>query len=137
MASKKEKSIGIIAGLIVGCIKAYQYCENNKISANDKWKYFVVGGSGGSVLGYYTAILLGSPNDTVNYRLLNNGKLVYHGITFEDRQKNRKIEHLKRGLIFNKMLRDKPKARLDALILEKKRIKKHRPFYNIQHNNDN
>lgn len=136
MASRIEKKIGIIVGGIIGGVQGYLYCKKHNIVSKEQWKYIVAGGASGSGSGYLGAVLFGSNNDTVNYRLLKNGQLVYHGITYEDRFVRRGQEHINKGLKFDKVLKDKPKSRLDALLLERKRIKKHRPIYNVQHNND-
>lgn len=134
MASKKEKRIGITLGLVIGLIKARSYLKKTNAPLKEQWRYIIIGGLAGGTIGYLSALLLGSPDNTVNYRLFKNKKLVYHGITYKDRLIKRSLEHRKNGLKLDKILKDKPKARLDAMILEKKRIKRHRPIYNIQHN---
>lgn len=48
----------------------------------------------------------------MNYRLFENKKLVYHGITYKDRWLKRSSEHCKNVLKFNKILKDKAIARL-------------------------
>lgn len=134
MASKQEKKLGIIIGMAIGCLKGNRYCKIHDISNAEKWKYIIGGGVGGGAVGYVAALVLGSADDTVNYCLFKGRRPVYHGITLANRLDARKNEHLRRGLIFDKVLKDKPKARQDARLLEKKRIKKHHPIYNIQHN---
>lgn len=84
---------------------------------------------------YGLACFFGSPNDTVNYQLFNGKNRIYHGVTFEDRAKFRKSEHIRKGKVFTRMVIDDPKPRIEALELEKTLIKKHKPIYNIQYNN--
>lgn len=59
---------------------------------------------------------------------------IINGITFEHRVDSRMKEHAKDGKVFDKVIVDKPKPRSTALELEKKRIKLHKPNYNIHHN---
>lgn len=92
-------------------------------------------------LGWGTLSFLGSDllfgdleeEDTVNYVLRNNGRIVYHGIAFEDRIENRIAEHRLDGKVFDNFSYGKPKAREMAEQLEKKRIKRDKPKYNKHH----
>jgi hypothetical protein len=135
MATKNEKTTGIIIGTALGLILGNKYVKNNNLDEKDKWKYILAGGLGGTLSGYGLSVLFGSSNDTVNYILFNRGKRVYDGVTYKHRILARKLEHLKKGKVFTKMIFDKPKPRIEAFELEKKIIKKHRSPYNIQHNN--
>ena len=134
MASKKEKKLGIILGSIIGLIIGVNYFKKNNSPKEHELLYLLGSILFGGFSGYFSSLLIGSPNDTVNYSLFKRKKLVYHGITYKDRLTTRCLEHRKRGLRFDNIIADKPKARIDALLLEKKKIKKHRPIYNIQHN---
>ncbi len=135
MATRNEQIIGASLGLLVGAIIGYQYSKNNEVREEERWKYSLAGGIVGAFGGYAIATFIGSPNDTVNYKLINGRKRVYDGITYEDRIDARMTEHLKSGKRFTRMIVDKAIPRLEALQLEKLLIKKHKPLYNIQHNN--
>ena len=76
----------------------------------------------------------GSPKNTLNYTLKNYGKIVYEGITNENRLNKRIMEHQAGGKKFNQVVTDFPKTRVEALKLEKQRIKRLKPKYNIHHN---
>ena len=135
MATKNEKAFGLIGGIFIGFLSGKSYLKNHgNIQENDKWKYLLVSSLGGGLIGYSISSVFGSPNNTVNYSLYNGKKRVYDGITFEDRIGSRKLEHIKSGKKFTKMLYDNAKPRIEALKLEKKLIKKYKPIYNIQHN---
>ena len=87
--------------------------------------------------GYVCASLLdaifGNSNDTVNYKLKNKGRLVYHGICFEDILDARLNKHANSGKKFDECVYDQAKPRHVASSLEKKRIRRDRPKYNIHH----
>ena len=135
MATKGEKLFGTILGTLAGAVAGHVYAKNHNIPKEDMLKYTVGGGIGGAACSYGLVTLFGSPNNTVNYELFKGNKRVYHGIAFEERVDPRKSEHLRSGKEFTKMICDKPKPRIEAMILEKSLIKKHKPMYNIQHNN--
>ena len=71
----------------------------------------------------------------MNYTHFHKGKRVYEGITYSDRFPKRMKEHKADGKIFTRVVKDEPKPRVEALELEKVRIKNFRPINNIQHNN--
>jgi len=73
-------------------------------------------------------------NDTCNYTLYHKRKLVYHGVAYEDRLDARLCEHQLSGKIFDDCVYDYARPRHKALKIERNRIKKDRPKYNIQHN---
>lgn len=77
---------------------------------------------------------LTTPHDTVNYSLYRKRKLVYHGIAYADRLDSRLYEHESCGKMFDDCVYDEAKPRHKAAGLERKRIAKDRPLYNIQHN---
>lgn len=134
MATKKEKNLGVLIGATVGLILGHNYAVRANVQENEKWKYLVLGGLGGGTLGYLTAMFLGLPNDTVNYQLLDNNELVYHGITYPKRMSYRAKEHRRNGLKFDRILMDVPRPREEARKIEKKLIRRDQPIYNIQHN---
>ena len=72
-------------------------------------------------------------HDTVNYSLYRKRQLVYHGIAYEDRLDARLNEHAK-DKKFDDCIYDHAKPRHRAAKLERKRILRDRPVYNIQHN---
>lgn len=134
MATKTEKIIGTVLGSFTGAWFGYNYAKNNNVPENERWKYIIGWGAGGAIGGYGLSAIFGSPNDTVNYKLHNGRKIVYHGITFKNRIDYREYEHIRSGKIFSKMVVDKPKPRVEALSKEKELIIKHKPLYNIHHN---
>ncbi|MBE2290230.1 MAG: hypothetical protein IAE95_11790 [Chitinophagaceae bacterium] len=75
-----------------------------------------------------------SPKDTVNYKLRHRGKTVYHGVCYEDRLDARIYEHECDGKVFDNCTYDEAKSRAQALEIERKRIRRNRTKYNIQHN---
>lgn len=133
MATRNEKVICSVLGLVTGAILGNEYLKNNNLHNEDRWKYIIGGGIGGSVTGYSLACLLRS-NDTVNYTHFNKGKRVYEGITYADRFDTRMAEHKLSGKIFTRVVKDAPKPRIIALKLEKERILKYKPENNIHHN---
>ena len=88
----------------------------------------------GAGAGLAVAEIFGEPNDTVNYTGYNRKKRVYEGIAFEDRIDSRITEHARDGKKFTSVVYDDAKPRSEALELERKKISRHRPKYNIQHN---
>ena|ERR1700752_3998881 len=140
MATKSERSGFIIAGLLLfgigNVILKYQRAseENKEYSFEDGLGDFFKGCLLGAPVGLIASEMLGSPNDTVNYKQYHKGKIVYTGIAYEHRKDAREIEHKADGKIFSKMTFDEPKPRVEAMELEKKLIKQHKPKYNIHHN---
>ncbi|MEO9885565.1 MAG: hypothetical protein ABJR05_05240 [Balneola sp.] len=134
MATKNEKivcaSIGLISGLIIG----YNYAKNKGITEKELWKYLFGFGISGIIVGYIVSILFGTPSDTLNYILKHSHKNVYHGITYGNRIEQRKFEHKRSGKLFTEMVVSELRPRCEALVIEKKLIKKDRPIYNIHHN---
>ena len=70
---------------------------------------------------------------TVNYTLKRGKKVVYHGITKKYRINQRELEHIKKGKKFTLMEYEDALPRIWALYIEKNRIKRDKPIYNIQH----
>lgn len=70
---------------------------------------------------------------TVNYTLKRGKKVVYHGITKKNRIDQRELEHIKKGKKFTLMEYEDALPRKWALYIEKNRIKRDKPIYNIQH----
>lgn len=137
MATKSEKIFGSIVGAAVGGTGIYLWAKNNKKIKDEDIIWYAIGGLLLGVLsGYSLACLLGSPNNTVNYTHYNNRKRVYEGITYVDRFDVRQVEHRTNGKVFTRVVRDVPKPRVEALKLEKERILKYKPIYNIQHNSN-
>ena len=98
---------------------------------------------GGLLLGigiaYLTAKFLDSflepeEKDTVNYTLYRRRRVVYHGITYEDRLDHRLNEHERAGKKFTLCVHDDPRTRSNALDVEERRIRRDNPKYNVQHN---
>lgn len=135
MATRNEKIVGVVIGGLVGAFLGNEYAKKKDIPEIERWKYQLIGIVGGILGGRILASLLGSPNDTINYKLVNGKKTVYHGITFQHRVSQRELEHKASGKAFTKMIVDIAKPRVEALELEKMLIKTYKPIYNIQHNN--
>jgi len=74
-----------------------------------------------------------NPADTVNYELRHKKRVVYRGITYEDRFDKRMDEHEASDKVFDDCIYDDAKARHRAIKLEKKLIKRDQPKYNIHH----
>ena len=130
MATKNEKLIGTLLGVGIGGFIAKSQQKNEEINVWLTLKGILLGG----ISGYGLAAIFGSPNDTVNYTHYFKGKRVYEGITYTDRFKKRMAEHKASGKLFTRVVIDKP--RIEALKLEKERIKAFLPVNNIQHNNN-
>jgi len=140
MATKGEKIGFTIAGMFLGAAvniirKSNQAYENDKdYNWQDGLRDGLIGGTVGGAAGKLGAEFFGSPDDTVNYQLLDKRERVYLGISYEDRIDQRISEHKVCGKEFTQVEFDEPKPRSEALKLEKKLIEQHRPKYNIQHN---
>jgi hypothetical protein len=78
--------------------------------------------------------LTGEEHDTVNYTLWYKGKKVYHGICYADRLEARINEHFSSGKKFDNYTCGSSKPRSRALNLERKKIYRDIPRYNIHHN---
>lgn len=135
MATRREKTFSSIVGAIIGGVLGYSTAKKNNVPPKDRWKHILGGVALGGSTGYVLADIFGTPNDTVNYELMQDGSLVYHGITYEHRIDRRESEHIKSGKVFDEMIYSSAKPRVDAARIEVKRIKRDKPKYNIQHNN--
>ncbi len=90
---------------------------------------------GGAIwLGAKVLDAITTPHDTVNYALYRKKRLVYHGVTYEDRLDMRLDEHEGCGKVFDDCVYDDAKPRRQALSLERKRIRRDKPVYNKHHN---
>jgi len=78
--------------------------------------------------------IFSEPNDTIVYYLYRRNKIVYIGITYEDRIETRLNEHERNGLLFDEYDYGYCMSRGKALEKEKKEITRHRPKYNCHHN---
>jgi hypothetical protein len=138
MATKNEKIFGTLIGTTLGIFFASRYANKNGLIGIEKIKCQLMGLASGGISGYGMASLIGSPNNTVNYKLLNKKRNktehVYDGITYEHRIRKRNIEHSKSGKIYTHMVYGKAKPRVEALRLEKSLIIKNKGIYNKQHN---
>ena len=75
------------------------------------------------------------PHDTINYYLKYRGRIVYHGICYEDRFDARMREHSRKGrIIYDECMYGSPTTRNQALTIERKRIDRDCPKYNNHHN---
>lgn len=97
MATKNEKLFGTLIGTTIGMFVANRYANKNGLTGTEKINCQLIGLTSGGIAGYGTASLIGSPNDTVNYILLNRKRNktehVYDGITYEHRIPKRNKEH--------------------------------------------
>jgi hypothetical protein len=132
MATKKERAICSLIGAGLNIWLGYEKAKTK----NEKYTFGKVLGRGllGAGGGLLIAEIFGEPNDTVNYSLYNERKHVYEGITLDGRIDIRSAEHKKAGKKFTRIVFDNAKPRSEALDLEKKRIYRRRPKYNVQHN---
>lgn len=130
MATKKQKTWGTILGAIAGGIIAYQ--QSNE--ADNKLLKTLGGALLGGAGGYGLACVFGELDNTINYSCFYKKHRVYEGICYEDRIDARIIEHKMNGKKITHIRYDKPKPRSEAALLEKTRIKRFKPKYNIQHN---
>ena len=137
MATKNERAIATALGLVVGYCGARLIINKVGLEGTEKNKFLATFALAVGGLGYVSSEIFGTPNDTVNYFLLNEANnIVYDGVAFEHRIEKREYEHKRDGKEFSEMVYDFRKARTDALKLEKKLIKINRGIYNIQHNSD-
>lgn len=132
MATKNESAVcswlGAGLNVLVGYAEAKK--NNQPFTFGHVLVRATVGAAGGAVV----AELFGEPDDTVNYTHYHKGKVVYHGITYEDRLNKRTSEHRNSGKKFDRVKCSEPKPRSEALAHEKKMIKRHKPKYNTHHN---
>ena len=134
MATRGEKRFGIIAGATISGIIAYRDVTTQEMTHWERLAEVLKMALIGGTTGYFLSIVLGSKNDTVNYELFKKNKLVYHGITYENRLGRRTLEHKNRGLLFDRVQTDSAKPRVEAKAEEKELIQRDKPIYNIQHN---
>lgn len=81
--------------------------------------------------------LTGEPADTVLYYLYHKNRIVYIGITYEDRIEQRILEHECKGIIvFDEYDFGYTMSRVKAVKRERSLIQRHRPKYNVHHNVD-
>lgn len=118
--------LGIGVGHLVGQVIGETEEEKQEFAHRGRW----IGGL--STFGITFAF--DNPQENVNYTLKHNGKRVYDGISKDYRFNTRVSEHKSSGKIFNEVVYDAPKTRLEAENLERYRIKRFKPKYNIQHN---
>lgn len=77
--------------------------------------------------------ILNVKNDTVNYKLRHRGRIVYHGICYENMLDARMVEHDCSDKRFDEIIYDDAKPRETAARLERKSIRRDRPKYNNHH----
>jgi hypothetical protein len=129
MATVKQKTWCTLLGMAVGGVTGYLLAEKEE----DRLAYTLSGAALGGLGGYGFAHLLKEPCDTVNYSCFDGKKRVYEGICYEDRKEIRMSEHESNGKVFTHVHFSNTKPRSQALVIEKKRIQRHKPKYNIQH----
>ena len=140
MATRNEKIGFTLFGVLIGGLINVARKSNQAKREEREYEFkeglgdFLLGGVVGGVAGRLSAGILGTPNDTVNYKLMDKRKVVYHGIAFDHRVENRMIEHESSGKQFTSYSFDDAKPRCEALQIEKGRIINDGPKYNIQHN---
>lgn len=125
-------TIGVTAtgGYLIG--EAIGKTEEQKKQFAERGLLLGIFGGIGLLLLY--AYICKNKKDTVNYSLHSKGRRVYEGICYGHRFNDRVAEHAANGKIFDNAICDNPKPRHIAANLEQKRIKRHKPIYNIQHN---
>jgi len=109
---------------------------SNSVSQNpeEKKRYAINGMWVGGLGTLFIIFLMEQRQNTLNYILKHNGIRVYDGITNQSRLNKRIYEHQASGKVFNEVVCDLAKPRIDALTLEKYRITRYKPKYNVQHN---
>jgi hypothetical protein len=132
MATKNETSIFSWLGAGLNVLVGYN--EAKKVNQPFTFGHVLARGALGAIGGAVVAEIVGEPSDTVNYTHYHKGKVVYHGVTYEDRLDKRTDEHRKSGKKFDKVVFSEPKPRSEAFAHERKMINKHRPKNNIHHN---
>ena len=132
LARKTERTVCSILGAGLNIWFGYEKskAKNEKYTFGKVLTRGLLGAGGGLMV----AEIFGEPNDTVNYTLYDKREKVYEGITLENRIDKRPCEHRSAGKKFTRFVFDDAKPRSEALSLEKKRICKFRPNYNIHHN---
>lgn len=118
--------LGMGAGHLIGRAMGETEEEKQEFARRGRW----IGGVGSFGLTF----AFDNPKNTVNYTLKNKGNRVYDGITKEYRLNTRTSEHKTSGKIFDEVRFDAPKTRANAENLERYRIRRFKPKYNIQHN---
>ena len=119
-------AITTLAGAAIGG----QFGKTEEQRRKNAWIGASVGLAGSAAL----LRLFDTAKDTVNYDCYRNDKLVYTGITYKSRLKQRLIEHGRNGKVFDKVSQSALRTRSQARMIEVKKIKKHLPVLNIQHN---
>lgn len=132
MATKTERWVCALIGAGLNIWAGHQKAkENNEEYTGEKILGRGLLGAGGGLI---VAEVFGEPNDTVNYSLHHKRKRVYEGIAYEDRLDMRITEHRNSGKVFSNCVFDDAKPRSEAIDLERKKITRFRPKYNVQHN---
>jgi hypothetical protein len=108
--------------------------RNDGITEEEKQQNARSKGLLGAGIAFGGSFLIEGPDDTVNYTLKHKGRLVYHGITKENRLDKRLNEHERSGKKFDVVWYDDPKPRATALDSEKRYIQRYGPKYNVHHN---
>jgi predicted GIY-YIG superfamily endonuclease len=78
--------------------------------------------------------LTSEASGTVVYFLYNRNRIVYIGITYEDRVDQRIYEHECKDWVFDEYDYGYCMSRSQAIAEEKRLIKRHQPKYNVHHN---
>jgi hypothetical protein len=123
-------------GKIIGGAIGVYLADKATIAENDKPLIVIGGMLLGGWMGGEISDSFSEPADTVNYTLYHKGRRVYEGICYHDRKSSRLFEHVCAGKKFTTWKFGAPITRSSALEIERKRIKKYQPFYNIHHNCD-
>jgi hypothetical protein len=110
------------------------YNQGQEISAGEAVARVLTLLGGLYVAGSILEGLFSSESDTVNYILKYRGRVVYHGICYEDRLDARLNEHRRNGIRYDECVYSEAKPRSRACNLERKRIRRDRTEYNIHHN---
>lgn len=116
----------VIAGHITGHLLGKTEEEKQKLAKKGRLL-----GAGLGTLYYLDTV---EEHDTVNYSLYSRGRLVYHGICYEDRLDQRLCEHRRAGKVFDHCVYDHAKPRLNALDKEERQIRRNRPKHNYHYN---
>lgn len=129
MARISNKFLWKLATTVAGGIIGYHSATDEK----DRLLYTLAGMVGGNLLGELTSGLVPEQKDTRNYNCYQGNKLVYTGICYNHRRDIRMYEHERSSKQFTHVKFGPARTRSTAILIERQRIIRMKPIYNIQH----
>lgn len=133
MATTKQKAIGAAWGALVGM--GIWLAFRLKMPETPEWNWASISFFTllGMAAGAWLRARFGPPDDTVIYVLRRRRRIVYIGIAYLRRAETRVREHRASGKRFDRVEWSRPMPRKRALQLEERKIRRHRPEYNVLH----